>query len=95
MLPPNDLIRYGQDMGDASRIGGQLAQNVALVYIDIRGVGRRALLKRAGKAVVRARMGGRDVMLGPPEHGKPMDNRAVQHAAFFPGVQPTQNVPRR
>lgn len=95
MLLPNDWIRYGQDMGDASRIGGQLAQNVALVYIDIRGVGRRALLKRAGKAVVRARMGGRDVILGPPEHGTPMVNKVVQHAASFPGAQPTQNVPRR
>jgi spartin len=38
------------------------AKNVGLVYIDMRGVGRRALIKRVGKEYVksRARTGGAD-----------------------------------
>jgi len=32
------------------------ARNVCLVYIDMRGIGRRALLKTAGKEFVKARV---------------------------------------
>ena len=49
--------RYGPDAGNATDALGQTAQNVALVYIDARGVGRRALLKRVGKGVIRAKLG--------------------------------------
>ena len=34
-----------------------------LVYIDLHGIGRKALLKKAGKSYVRARVGGREVEL--------------------------------
>lgn len=51
-------------MGEISRVAGKSIQNVGLVYIDVKGVGRRALLKRAGKVVVKARMGGKEVVLG-------------------------------
>jgi len=72
--------RYGREMGDASRMAGQSARNVGLVYIDVRGVGHRALLKRAGVAVVKARMGGRDVVLGP-------QSQAMQSSGPpYPGV---------
>ncbi|KAF8589672.1 hypothetical protein K439DRAFT_1332067 [Ramaria rubella] len=57
--------RYGSDVGDASLMAGGSVRNVGLVYIDVRGVGRRALLRKAGKAVVRARMGGKEVVFGP------------------------------
>ena len=44
---------------------GHTATNVGLVYIDARGVGRRALLRKAGKACVKAKLGkNREVVLG-------------------------------
>jgi len=59
------IIRYGQEAGNISRMTGKSVTNVGLVYIDVKGVGRRALLTRAGKVVVKAKMGGKDVILGP------------------------------
>ena len=47
--------------------------NVGIVYIDIRGVGRRALLKRAAKGYIKAKLGKKDVVLGVDEHGKVAD----------------------
>jgi spartin len=57
---------------------GRSVQNVGVVYIDVRGIARRALLKRAGKAVVKARMGGRDVILGQARQGRDLDLKAGQ-----------------
>lgn len=57
-----DLCRYGSHAGDMSRLAGNAVRNVSLVYVDLRGVGRRALLKRAGKAVARAQFSGRDIV---------------------------------
>jgi spartin len=47
--------RYGADAGETARHVTGTAKNVALVYIDMRGIGRKALLKRAGKQFVKAR----------------------------------------
>ena len=49
--------RYGKEMGEAVQLGGETARNVAMVYIDARGVGHRALLRRAGKGMLKARFG--------------------------------------
>ncbi|KAF8344017.1 senescence-associated protein-domain-containing protein [Cantharellus anzutake] len=48
---------YGPDAGKAVEQIGETAQNVSLVYVDARGVGRRALLKRMGKGVLKAQFG--------------------------------------
>lgn len=32
------------------------AKNVALVYVDMQGIGRRAILRRAGKELVKGRV---------------------------------------
>jgi len=67
-LTGND--RYGAQAGDMAESVGQTAQNVSVVYIDARGVGRRALLKRTGKRVIKARMGRKNVVIGadpPPD----------------------------
>ena len=48
---------------------GETAQNVGIVYIDAKGVGRRALLKRAGKQIVKARLGHKEVVFGDPAPG--------------------------
>ncbi|KAL1744751.1 hypothetical protein HDZ31DRAFT_63813 [Schizophyllum fasciatum] len=49
--------RYGQDAGETSTLAARTAQNVGLVYIDLSGLGRRALIKRAGKHYVKSRLG--------------------------------------
>ncbi|KZV83483.1 hypothetical protein EXIGLDRAFT_656021 [Exidia glandulosa HHB12029] len=57
--------RYGKEMGDAVQMGGETMRNVGVVYIDARGVGRRALLKRAGKGMIQAKMGSnKEVVFG-------------------------------
>ncbi|KAG0152024.1 hypothetical protein CROQUDRAFT_650624 [Cronartium quercuum f. sp. fusiforme G11] len=56
---------YGNEAGQLAGNANQCVQNVALVYIDARGVTRKALLKSAGKAAVRGRMNdGREVVFG-------------------------------
>lgn len=56
---------HGQEAGALAGQANRAVQNVALVYIDARGVTRKALLKSAGKAAVRGRMNdGREVVFG-------------------------------
>ena len=54
----------GYEVVDSSRLSSQVsdsvlmtgtAKNFALVYIDLRGIGRRAILRRAGKEFVKGR----------------------------------------
>jgi spartin len=54
--------KYGPDAGRAVGMVGDSVKNVAVVYIDMRGVGRRALLKVAGKRMIKAKMGGKEVV---------------------------------
>ncbi|KIO28151.1 hypothetical protein M407DRAFT_243121 [Tulasnella calospora MUT 4182] len=56
--------KYGPEMGSTVTDIGQALTNVGVVYIDVRGVGRRALIKRAGKRVIKGKMGKRQVVLG-------------------------------
>lgn len=44
--------KYGKDMEDSVKHVGESVRNVGVVYVDARGVGRRALLKTAGKRIV-------------------------------------------
>jgi len=53
-----------------SHLMGSTATNVGIVYIDARGVGRRALLRKAGKTFVKAKLGNREVVLGVDESGR-------------------------
>ena len=48
--------KYGPDAGHATALLGGSVRNVAVVYIDVRGVGRRALLKSSAKGFVKARL---------------------------------------
>lgn len=50
--------RYGPEAAESSRLLTGTAKNVGLVYVDVRGIGRRALLRRAGKTFVKARLSG-------------------------------------
>ncbi|KAF8191523.1 hypothetical protein K438DRAFT_1591332 [Mycena galopus ATCC 62051] len=48
--------KYGPEAAESSLLIAGTAQNLALVYIDMRGIGRRALLRRAGKEFVKGRV---------------------------------------
>ncbi|KAJ7043004.1 hypothetical protein C8F04DRAFT_1073345 [Mycena alexandri] len=48
--------KYGPEAGESSVLIAGTARNVALVYIDLRGIGRKALLRRAGKEFVKGRV---------------------------------------
>lgn len=47
--------KYGKDAGETSTMAARTAQNVGLVYIDMSGLGRRALVKRVGKHYVKSK----------------------------------------
>jgi hypothetical protein len=49
LLQTSSRFRYGKDAASTSNLMGDTAKNLALVYIDMRGIGRKALIKRAGK----------------------------------------------
>ncbi|EJD46201.1 hypothetical protein AURDEDRAFT_124305 [Auricularia subglabra TFB-10046 SS5] len=81
--------RYGADVGDAVRLGGETMRNVGVVYIDARGVGRRALLKRAGKGMVSARLGNKDVVFGadvPPPIPPRLQGAGIKDAVEHNGM---------
>lgn len=63
--------KYGQEMDSAVRQMGDSVRNVGVVYVDMRGCGRRALIKRAGKRVIKGRMGKKEVVIGGDQ---PQDN---------------------
>ncbi|KAK7035838.1 senescence domain-containing protein [Favolaschia claudopus] len=48
--------KYGAEAAESSLLIAGTAQNLSLVYIDMRGIGRRALLRRAGKEFVKGRL---------------------------------------
>lgn len=48
--------KYGAQAGHATALAGGAVRNVAVVYIDVRGIGRKALLKGTAKGFVKARL---------------------------------------
>lgn len=58
-------------------------RNVGLVYVDVAGLGRRALLKTAGKEFVKARIKGRKYNLRTDANGE-----VVQAAPATPLASP-------
>ncbi|KAG6861653.1 hypothetical protein C0995_013655 [Termitomyces sp. Mi166 len=48
--------KYGPEAAETSQLLAGTARNVGLVYVDVRGIGRRAILKRAGKQFIKARI---------------------------------------
>ncbi|MBW0488512.1 hypothetical protein O181_028227 [Austropuccinia psidii MF-1] len=60
---------YGPEAGKVAQTAHHSIRNVALVYIDARGVTRRAILKSVGKSAIRGTMtDGREVILGSDEY---------------------------
>jgi len=48
--------RHGEESGQNAALATGTARNVALVYIDMRGIGRKAIIKRAGKEYARSQL---------------------------------------
>lgn len=64
--------KFGPDAGHATALLGGSVRNVAVVYIDVRGVGRRALLKGTAKGFVKTRLtSGETVTLQGEHEGVP------------------------
>lgn len=62
--------RYGHDAGQAVAYAGGSVRNAVLVYVDVRGVGRRGVLKATAKGWVKARLrSGETVALQPVPAG--------------------------
>lgn len=64
--------KWGPDAGDVSRSLGGGVKNVGLVYIDVTGVSRRAILKSVAKGMVIGRVadGGGQVIVGGGDGGE-------------------------
>ncbi|WVQ80814.1 hypothetical protein IAT38_002921 [Cryptococcus sp. DSM 104549] len=62
--------KYGYEAGEATALIGGSVKNVAVVYIDVAGTGRRALLKSTAKGFVKAKLkDGETVTLQAEGHG--------------------------
>ncbi|PLW09847.1 hypothetical protein PCANC_21368 [Puccinia coronata f. sp. avenae] len=77
---------YGAEAGQIAERANHAVRNVGLVYIDARGVTRRAILKSVGKAAVRGRMNdGREIILGSDD--------TVDHWTLISKNEPPPNGP--
>ncbi|KIP10277.1 hypothetical protein PHLGIDRAFT_33952 [Phlebiopsis gigantea 11061_1 CR5-6] len=50
--------KYGPEAQRSTHLASHTARNVVLIYVDVRGFARTALLKKAGKEFVKARLSG-------------------------------------
>ncbi|KAF5392207.1 hypothetical protein D9757_001435 [Collybiopsis confluens] len=50
------IIRYGAEAAQSASLMAGTARNIALVYIDMEGVGRKALVQRVGKQYVKSKI---------------------------------------
>ncbi|KAJ2931349.1 hypothetical protein H1R20_g5721, partial [Candolleomyces eurysporus] len=48
--------KYGPEAAESSVLMANTARNVGLVYVDLHGIGRRALLKRAGRTYIKSKL---------------------------------------
>lgn len=72
--------KYGTDAGHATALVGGTVRNVVLVYVDVRGVGRRSLLKGTAKGFVKARLrSGETVRFQPQQAGASGRASIVDH----------------
>lgn len=77
--------RWGEEAGEVSRNLGGGVKNVGLVYIDVAGVSRRAVLKSVAKGMIVGKVkGGGQVIVG----GGEADNPAILAAAAGNGQGP-------
>jgi len=82
--------KYGPDASQAALQVGESARNVSLVYIDVKGVGRRALLRKAGKKIMFGRKRqGQDGRMETVQQEVVFDYGGNPHLTTTPGSPPT------
>jgi spartin len=80
--------KYGEEAGEISKsIGGNI-KNVALVYIDVTGVSRKAIVKSVAKGMIVGRIGdGKHLIVPGSDDG--VVSTSPTPPALGPGVVPT------
>jgi hypothetical protein len=79
--------RYGNDAGAAVAYTGASVRNAVLVYVDVRGVGRKSILKATAKGYVKARMkNGETVHLQPVAPNAPQPTYKADDGHIVVGV---------
>lgn len=89
--------RYGEEAGEVSKSIGGDAKNVALVYIDITGVSRKAIVKSVAKGMVVGKVGNGSHLVVPGTDDSPPSGRVPKSSSSSstgpvsppPGVVPT------
>lgn len=77
--------RWGEEAGEMSRHLGGSVKNVGLVYIDVTGVSRRAIIKAVGKGMVVGKVkGGGEIVVG--------DDIVRPHEEAGAGAQPARRI---
>ncbi|KAJ8093505.1 hypothetical protein PM082_020363 [Marasmius tenuissimus] len=51
--------KHGEEVAQSSKAMAGTARNIGLVYVDLQGIGRKAIVKRVAKTYVKSRFGGR------------------------------------
>ena len=95
----NDSHKYGPEAGHATALLGGSVRNVAVVYIDVRGVGRKALLKSTAKGFVKIKLrDGEEVRLqgdGREANGVEVEAGEVEEGKQGMAVVGMAEVPRK
>jgi len=91
--------KYGPEAGHATALLGGSVRNVAVVYIDVRGVGRSALLKSTAKGFVKIKLkNGEEVRLqgdGREANGVEVEAGEVEEGKQGTAVVGMTEVPRK
>lgn len=84
MLLTGRFPRRGEESGQNAALATGTARNVALVYVDAKGIGRKAIIRRFGKEYVKGK-------LSSGNSNRPKLGQIVaEHASQFGS---TSNVP--
>lgn len=60
ILMLGEFRRYGRDAQQSTHLATHAARNIVLIYVDMLGFARRALITKAGKEFVKARVSSKD-----------------------------------
>jgi len=82
--------KYGPEASQAATQMGESVRNVSMVYVDVRGVGRRALLRKAGRRIVfGSRQQGKDGRVETVRQEVIFDHGGNPHLMTTPAPPPT------
>ncbi|TCD63118.1 hypothetical protein EIP91_005990 [Steccherinum ochraceum] len=79
--------KYGPQAQQSTHLATHTARNVVLVYVDVSGFARRALITKTGKEFVKARVGSRH----PPTNGTPLPPPPPSHPSLSRSSSPNPN----